>query len=809
MLRISLGNSIFIHLLISGSLYEAHSKILLERIRGNQRIQGWVLQPTLEYLIAEGLRQFGDRKSVADFIQENILKNGIQIAVPENYVYAGLLKSRVLPRPVEIAELHDSLKHHIHILVAHNPRNYGPISQLRVMEVAQFLSHYRRLGLEISLNWSSSTDRSLIYPHSCISRDSDIPLFLKTLTAYSISNPLPGGDRHLPQISHSRKSLPPQVSDDALLNAQPQEHPDPVPSERQSGDVEEVHPSPETATGESKKTKRSTPLFKPLSAADPVTKLDDAGFLFLILALLPLMGSAQNPLLTQTDNLALAQVSLSGWVLTLQNEPFSDRPSSFPFLRWGAIQWLDRVTLHYPPSPFESRPPRSEQSNQPLGPERLILSVTPNSTPLQAKVALPEQPHSWRQMDSQFTANPSPVPPRFLAALPAPAEPSAPIGNPMKRSIPLWDHRPISVAPADSDRDIGVDQPKSGNHSTGRSARGQPQPIDDSFRPPITSQPKSPSLPPTVRPVPAPSPHSDPEEPVSTPTSPDEPIPLPAIDAQRGNQVIVIQRGITIINHFGGVGRGRTPTAEVLQAADTLRFASPDFTAQGMGLSQQGHDLVITFETELSTQIILKNFALDQFDNLAVTTHASVTVANSWFIGQPPIEDSLDVFDADQQSETVFQPNTVTFLNDLDNRTTGFEDAEDVINGQGGNDQLDGLSGNDTLRGNSGEDTLIGGRGDDRLLGGTGDDWIDGGSGINDVYGGEGGDRFILSTEGGLMRVHDFQVGSDQIVLPSGQSLDQVSIRWEGINTMISVNQHLQMILFQVHLSDTTSIVNL
>jgi Ca2+-binding RTX toxin-like protein len=70
----------------------------------------------------------------------------------------------------------------------------------------------------------------------------------------------------------------------------------------------------------------------------------------------------------------------------------------------------------------------------------------------------------------------------------------------------------------------------------------------------------------------------------------------------------------------------------------------------------------------------------------------------------------------------LFNKNTVTFLNDLNNNITGFYNSDDVINGQGGNDIIDGKSGNDLLRGGTGNDTLIGGVGDDILVGGAGAD---------------------------------------------------------------------------------------
>ncbi|MEH2319632.1 beta strand repeat-containing protein, partial [Nostoc sp.] len=65
----------------------------------------------------------------------------------------------------------------------------------------------------------------------------------------------------------------------------------------------------------------------------------------------------------------------------------------------------------------------------------------------------------------------------------------------------------------------------------------------------------------------------------------------------------------------------------------------------------------------------------------------------------------------------------------------GFDNSDDVINGQGGNDIIDGKSGNDLLRGSVGNDTLIGGIGDDVLLENsdlTGDNLLSGGDG-NDI----------------------------------------------------------------------------
>ncbi len=54
----------------------------------------------------------------------------------------------------------------------------------------------------------------------------------------------------------------------------------------------------------------------------------------------------------------------------------------------------------------------------------------------------------------------------------------------------------------------------------------------------------------------------------------------------------------------------------------------------------------------------------------------------------------------------------------------GFDWADDVLAGGGGNDVIRGLGGNDRLSGDAGHDTLYGGRGNDKLLGGEGNDTL-------------------------------------------------------------------------------------
>ncbi|MCC5641959.1 calcium-binding protein [Nostoc sp. CHAB 5824] len=196
-----------------------------------------------------------------------------------------------------------------------------------------------------------------------------------------------------------------------------------------------------------------------------------------------------------------------------------------------------------------------------------------------------------------------------------------------------------------------------------------------------------------------------------------------------------------IITDFGGVGKGANPTAAVIAEVDTLEFQGDGFTAQNLLLTQNGNNLEISFESHpyktqfFGAKVILQNFALENLDNLSKSTGAPVDLGNILFDGQTSITDSFDVFNANSTQSTIFNKNTVTFLNDLNNNVSGFDNSDDVIKGQEGDDIIDGKSGNDLLRGGTGNDTLIGGAGDDTLNGDTGN---------NSLVGGIGNDRFNI-----------------------------------------------------------------
>lgn len=189
-----------------------------------------------------------------------------------------------------------------------------------------------------------------------------------------------------------------------------------------------------------------------------------------------------------------------------------------------------------------------------------------------------------------------------------------------------------------------------------------------------------------------------------------------------GNKVFTANESTLTIKAFGGVGAGTNPSAAAIAEVDTIVFSGSNLTAANLQLTQSGSDLELSFPGITAGRVVLKNFAIEDLDNLQRSTGASVNIGNILFDGQTTVQDSFDVFNADWDDRQVFNRNTVTFLNDLDNTTRGFDNSNDVINGQGGNDRLNGLSGDDILRGGEGNDHLNGGAGNDQLAGGAGAD---------------------------------------------------------------------------------------
>jgi Ca2+-binding RTX toxin-like protein len=189
----------------------------------------------------------------------------------------------------------------------------------------------------------------------------------------------------------------------------------------------------------------------------------------------------------------------------------------------------------------------------------------------------------------------------------------------------------------------------------------------------------------------------------------------PVRNGSYGNKLMLVFRdsGTYQIKDFGGISSGVKPTASTLSEVDFLKFIGEDLTPDKMLLNQQGKDLVIDFEGIEDVQVVLQKFNLQDLDNLTKATKGSLNIGNILFEGDNYFKDSFDVFDTDRIAAKVYRPKAVTFLNDLNNNTSGYDNSNDVINGQGGNDTLMGLSGSDILRGGDGSDVLTGGKNTD------------------------------------------------------------------------------------------------
>ncbi|MDF5739469.1 integrin alpha [Nostoc sp. S13] len=174
--------------------------------------------------------------------------------------------------------------------------------------------------------------------------------------------------------------------------------------------------------------------------------------------------------------------------------------------------------------------------------------------------------------------------------------------------------------------------------------------------------------------------------------------------------IIRLGDGDDTITDFGGIGKGTNPSAAVIASLDTLQFTGSGLTAENLQLTQNDNNLEVTFENVGFTKVILQNFKLENLDNLAARG-SQPALGNILFDGQTNITDNFDVFDTNSTQTSIFNKNTVTFLNELNNNITGFNNSADIINGQGGDDMIDGKSGNDLLRGGTGNDTLVGGAG--------------------------------------------------------------------------------------------------
>ncbi|XWK89371.1 MAG: hypothetical protein U7127_04705 [Phormidium sp.] len=241
--------------------------------------------------------------------------------------------------------------------------------------------------------------------------------------------------------------------------------------------------------------------------------------------------------------------------------------------------------------------------------------------------------------------------------------------------------------------------------------------------------------------------------------------------------------GTVIVEDFTGVGKGNNPSEEILSTFDELVFKGADLVAKNLLLTQVGADLEVSFEGVDDTKVILKDFALENLENLPIPGGQHGQVGNIVFDGDTQLQDSIDVFDADSTQDQIWNLNTVTFLNDLNNDVGGFANSNDIINGQGGNDTIRALSGDDIVRGGDGDDILRGGVGADILIGNAGNDTLYLG-GNRDV------DTVIYRNGDGSDIVHQFNLDDGDLL--QFEEIDAIDVVVEGNSTFLRLSDGIE-----------------
>ena len=111
--------------------------------------------------------------------------------------------------------------------------------------------------------------------------------------------------------------------------------------------------------------------------------------------------------------------------------------------------------------------------------------------------------------------------------------------------------------------------------------------------------------------------------------------------------------GTDTITDFGGVGSAIVSDPVISPEVDILQFVGIGLDANNMILTQNKSNLEITFAGVSNTRVILKDFAIENLDNLPPTptlgidglplTPTPVGIGNIIFNGQIQVQDSFDV----------------------------------------------------------------------------------------------------------------------------------------------------------------------
>ncbi|PPB79546.1 hemolysin type calcium-binding protein, partial [Albidovulum inexpectatum] len=278
---------------------------------------------------------------------------------------------------------------------------------------------------------------------------------------------------------------------------------------------------------------------------------------------------------------------------------------------------------------------------------------------------------------------------------------------------------------------------------------------------------------------------------------------LVSVSGSGGTHVIAaLPEADAIISYTLGAD-GSLTQAGMVSAASGLGIGGPEALA---AVSLGGIDYVIAGSAGSSTLTVLRVasdgtlVAVDNVLDSLTTRFAGATAVEALavngrvFVAAAGSDDGVSLF-------TLLPDGRLVHVATLsDSATTTLSKVSALAMGVVGDElQLYVASGNEpgvtqlafdlssvglTIQGTSGADVLIGGAQDDLVCGGSGNDTLSGGSGNDILYdgigsdvmrGGAGADLFVLSPDGELDVIEDFQVGLDRLDLTSFSFLYDVS----------------------------------
>ena len=205
-------------------------------------------------------------------------------------------------------------------------------------------------------------------------------------------------------------------------------------------------------------------------------------------------------------------------------------------------------------------------------------------------------------------------------------------------------------------------------------------------------------------------------------------------------------------------------------------------------------------EQDALAEYLFDNFPDTPFDEVDTGRDLDERIQNLNFRGDTVLSDGDDILlvgDEADNSLNGFGGND-TLAGGLGNDTLAGGNGDDVLRGDlntrhaqvgiGGNDSIFGGAGRDLIGGKGGNDTLFGGGDDDLIWGDDGDDILRGGLGNDTLTGddfsdGAGSDTFVLALGEGTDAIVDFEVGVDVLGLADGLTFGALSFSGNAISS--------------------------